>query len=270
MLLMKIQAELRSSLMQRVVPYCVLLPLGYEHRSAAYPVLYLLHGLFGRFDDWVERTGIVAQAARHHLIIVTPEGGDGWYSDSATAENEKYESYVICELLPEIEKQYRTISKRRGRAIAGLSMGGYGAFKMAIKRPDLYTFAASFSGAFDPTDRSDDAPGLDWENLRPSILKAFGGTDCKRRVDNDLFRLIEGLPAGSVPALPYFYFDCGNEDSLLQANQRLAQAMTLRGIAHQFQIISGGHDWAYWGGRVSKLLSLADERLAPVEARREG
>jgi putative tributyrin esterase len=270
MLLMKIQAELRSSLMQRGVPYCVLLPLRYEHYSAAYPVLYLLHGLFGRFDDWVERTGIVSQAARHDLIVVTPEGGDGWYSDSATEELEKYESYLICELLPEIEKRYRTISERRGRAIAGLSMGGYGAVKIAIKRPDLYTFAASFSGAFDPTERSDDRPGLDWENLRPSILKAFGVTDCKARVDNDLLKLIEGMPANRVSALPYFYFDCGNEDTFLQANQRLADAMTDRGIAHELQIIAGGHDWAYWSSRVSKLLSLADERLAPVEAGREG
>jgi len=256
--------------MQRAVPYCVLLPLGYEHHSAAYPVLYLLHGLFGRFDDWVERTGIVAQTANHDLIIVTPEGGDGWYSDSATAEHEKYESYLICELLPEIEKRYRTISERRGRAIAGLSMGGYGAVKMAIKKPDIYTFAASFSGVFDPTERSDDTPGFDWENLRPSILKAFGGTDCKQRVDNDLFKLIEGLPASSIPALPFFYFDCGDEDGFRQANQRLADAMTERGITHQFQIIGGGHDWEYWSGRVSKLLSLADERLTPVEARREG
>jgi S-formylglutathione hydrolase FrmB len=149
-------------------------------------------------------------------------------------------------------------------------MGGYGAVKIGIKRPDLYTFAASFSGAFDPTERSDDMPGFDWENLRPSVLKAFGATDCKGRVDNDLFKLIEGLPANEVSALPYFYFDCGNEDSFLQTNQRLADAMTDRGIAHEFQIIAGGHDWDYWGGRVSKLLSLADERLAPVEAGREG
>lgn len=256
--------------MQRALPYCVLLPLGYERHSAAYPVLYLLHGLFGRFDDWVERTDIVAQAASHDVIIITPEGGDGWYSDSATSEQEKYESHFVCELLPEIEKRYRTITERRGRAIAGLSMGGYGAVKMAVKRPDLYAFAASFSGALDPTERSDHAPGFDWENLRPSILKAFGGADCERRFDNDLFKLIEGLPAENIPALPFFYFDCGDEDGFLQANQRLADAMTARGIAHQFQVIGGGHDWAYWGGRVSKLLSLADERLTPDEARMEG
>jgi enterochelin esterase-like enzyme len=76
------------------------------------------------------------------------------------------------------------------------------------------------------------------------------------------------MPANRVWALPYFYFDCGTEDTFLQANQRLADAMTDRGIAHEFQIIAGGHDWAYWSGRVNKLLSLADERLASVEAER--
>lgn len=252
------------------MPYCVLLPHGYDRHSTFHPVLYLLHGLFGRFDDWIERTGIVTQAAGHDLIIVTPEGGDGWYSDSATADEEKFESHLTLELLPEIENRYRTISERRGRAIAGLSMGGYGAFKMAVKRPDLWNFAASFSGAFDPAERSDDTPGFDWENLKPSILRAFGGAASKERFNNDLFKLVEELPAESIPALPFFYFDCGDEDGFLQANKRLANVMTERGIIHKFQVISGGHDWTYWGDRVCALLSMADERLAPVEAIKEG
>jgi putative tributyrin esterase len=258
----KIIGEIRSSLMQRVLPYCVLLPADYEESQGHYPVLYLLHGLFGRHDDWPERTGLVDEAAGHKLIVVMPEGEDGWYTDSETSRDNKYESHLVNELLTEIDRRYRTIGNRRGRALAGLSMGGYGAFKLAFKRPDLFKLAISFSGAFDVAGRSDDAPGFDWENLRPSILKAFGGPGSRTRAENDLYRIIEGLPAETIPKLPLLYFDCGADDHFLQANLRLQAALAARGIAHRFQKIAGGHDWEYWGGRVRPLLSLAAETLA--------
>src|SRR5262249_9931726 len=130
---MVVYGELRSMLMQRALPYCVLLPPGYEMSDLSYPVLYLLHGLFGRFDDWILRTRIASHAARHDLIVVMPEGGDGWYCDSLTVETDRYESYLVGELIPVIESRYRTLRRRQGWAIAGLSMGGYGAFKFGLR-----------------------------------------------------------------------------------------------------------------------------------------
>lgn len=265
----KIPGEIRSSFMRRVQPYCALLPNGYEGSGVNYPVLYLLHGLFGRYDDWLERTSLARRAARRRLIVVMPEGGDGWYCDSATAADDKYESYFVRELLPEIDSRYRTISDRGGRAIAGLSMGGYGAFKLAFKRPDLFALAVSLSGAFDPAERSDEAPGFDWESLRPSILKAFGWAGSSTRAENDLYKIVEELPAEKIPELPYLYFDCGIEDGFLDANRRLGLALSTRGVAHRFQEIAGGHDWEYWDQRVPLLLSLAGEMLAPAAAGRE-
>lgn len=254
--------------MRRALPYYVLLPPDYENSGLFYPVLYLLHGLFGRFDDWLERTALTEYAADYQLIIVMPEGGDGWYSDSATVEADKYESYLSHELIPEIDKLYRTIRDRRGRAIAGLSMGGYGAFKLGVKEPEMFALVASTSGAFDPAKRSDETPGFDWENLRPSILQAFGATSSQVRADNDLHRMIEELPADKITALPYFYFDCGTEDGFLSTNRDLAGIFSERNIAHQFQEIDGGHDWEYWGQRLRTFLSLASERLAPAEVMR--
>lgn len=266
--IVKIQGEIKSNLMCRTLPYCALLPSDYENSHLIYPILYLLHGLFGRFDDWVERTAIAEYAADHQLIIVMPEGSDGWYSDSATVETDKYESYLSHELIPAIDKLYRTIADRRGRAVAGLSMGGYGAFKLGVKEPEMFALVASTSGAFDPARRSDETPGLDWENLRPSILRAFGETGSHVRADNDLHRMIEELPTEKISALPYFYFDCGTEDSFLSTNRELADIFSARNIAHQFQEIGGGHDWDYWDQRVRTFLSLASEKLAPAEAMR--
>lgn len=262
--LVKMLGEIRSGLMRRRVPYCALLPTNYESSRESYPVLYLLHGLFGRHDDWVERTDLVREAAGLKLIVVMPEGGDGWYTDSATVPNDRYESHLVRELLPEIDNRYRTIRERRGRAIAGLSMGGYGAFKAALKHPGLFALAASFSGAFDPAGRCDQEPGFDWESLRPSILRAFGKMGSRARVENDLYRIVDEIAVEQIPGLPQLYFNCGTEDGFLHANFGLRAALSARGIAHRFELIAGGHDWDYWGKRVRPLLSLVRETLSPA------
>jgi S-formylglutathione hydrolase FrmB len=86
-------------------------------------------------------------AAQYRLIVVTPEGNNGWYTDSASTATDKYESYLLKELIPDVEKRFRTIESRYGRGIAGLSMGGYGALKFGLKSPATFAFAGSLSGA---------------------------------------------------------------------------------------------------------------------------
>src|SRR2546423_3390270 len=139
-----------SKLVGLPLPYHVVLPPDYDaatERATRYPVLYLLHGLAGSHDDWVSnRAHLAAHAAQYRIIIVTPEGHDGWYTDSATAPNEKYESYIMQELIPDVERRYRALTTREARAVAGLSMGGYGALKFGVKYPDKFSFVASMSG----------------------------------------------------------------------------------------------------------------------------
>ena len=251
----------RSFLLHRTSRHHVLLPTEYESSQALYPVLYLLHGLFGQCDNWLEFTNLAEISADLNLIVVMPDGSDSWYCDSATIASEKYESFVVDEFMPQIERRYRVNPDRESRAIAGLSMGGYGAFKFAAKRPDLFNFAASFSGAFDAPKMSDDAPGFDWQSLRPSILKAFGDPGSINRDRNDLFEIFSRIPGDSIEELPYFYFDCGLSDGFLGANLRLEQLMRSRGIAHHFSALQGGHEWQYWASRLPTLFNLASERL---------
>src|SRR5688572_3178851 len=89
--------KLSSKLTAREMPYRVILPIGYENSNEKtfYPIVYLLHGLTGHFDNWTDRTKLAEYAAKYNFIIVTPEGGDGWYTDSVSAANDKYESYII-------------------------------------------------------------------------------------------------------------------------------------------------------------------------------
>src|SRR5215212_10439481 len=131
--------QFESRLVGAVLPYNVLLPADYKRGSSKdrrYPVLYLLHGLGGSAADWVsERAHLADYAAQYPFIVVVPEGKDGWYTDGP-APNAKFESYFVEELIPDVDRRFRTLASREGRAVAGLSMGGYGSMKFALKHPE--------------------------------------------------------------------------------------------------------------------------------------
>ncbi|HXD32262.1 MAG TPA: alpha/beta hydrolase family protein [Pyrinomonadaceae bacterium] len=255
--------KFESKLIGKTLPYTVILPVGY-HKSPTtrYPVLYLLHGLDGHYSDWTTRTNVADHAERYGLIIVTPEANDSWYVDSASVSSDKYESYILTELIPDVEARYRTIQSRYGRAIAGLSMGGYGAFKFALKSPAQFIFAASMSGAFGVTRYTEQQPGLDWGEY----VQLFGSVTARKA--NDLFELTNNLSAARVAALPYFYFDCGTEDSpaIFKVNRELSELFNQKKIPHEYRELPGNHSWAYWDQQIQEVLKVAalKLRLPPV------
>lgn len=132
----------------------VILPSGYDPSvDTRYPVLYLLHGAVDDYTSWTRETDVEAFTTDTPLIVVMPDAGRGgfytdWYNNGLAGQP-RWESYHIGELIPWIDGRYRTVAARDGRAIAGLSMGGFGAFTYASRHPDLFVAAASFSGAVD-------------------------------------------------------------------------------------------------------------------------
>lgn len=248
--------QFKSELIGQVLPYNALLPVGYAESNKRYPVLYLLHGLFGRYDDWVTRTNLAEYAAHYDVIIITPEGHDSWYTDSAGVATDKYESYFIREIIPDVDARFRTIKDRRARGVGGLSMGGYGALKYGLKHPEQFAFAASLSGALDPALRTDNNPGFAWDILRPSINTVFGPRNSQTRTANDLHQIARGLSASQVTLLPYLYFDCGLEDGFLATNRELADILSSKKIPHQYRQLPGEHSWAYWDQQVQEVLRL--------------
>jgi putative tributyrin esterase len=239
--------------------YNVVLPVEYgTSATTRYPVLYLLHGLTGHYTDWLTRTNIADYSSQYRIIVVMPEGNDSWYTDSAT---EKYETYIVKDLLTDVQQRYRTIEARYGRAIAGLSMGGYGAFKFGLKYPGTFAFAGSMSGAFGVTRITEKEAGnaTNWSNN----LKVFGPLGGDTRKANDVFELIKQMTAGRVSALPYFYFDCGTEDSTLifESNRELSSLMLEKKIAHEFRELPGNHSWGYWDAQVQEVLKIASQKL---------
>jgi len=138
-----------SAALDREMKYRILLPCGYQTGSRRFPVLYLLHGLYGDYLNWDTRTNLERCAQRYELIVVMPDAGDSWYTNSATDPKDKFEDYIAKDLVAEIDGKFRTLRSRHARAIAGLSMGGYGALKIALRYHDDFAFAGSLSGALD-------------------------------------------------------------------------------------------------------------------------
>ncbi|MFN2529841.1 MAG: alpha/beta hydrolase [Pyrinomonadaceae bacterium] len=253
--------RLESKLANAVLPYNVILPIDYNlSKTHRYPVLYLLHGLNGHYSDWVSRTNIADYAAQYPIIVVTPEGNNSWYTDALNAP-EKYESYILQELIPDVQRRYRTIEAVYGRSIAGLSMGGYGAIKLGLKSPSTFVFAGSMSGAFSVTRRTQERAGTDWNNE----LKIFGPIGSETRTANDLFEIIRPLSPERLSALPFFYLDVGTEDAswITNGNRELASLMFEKKIPHEFRELPGNHSWKYWDRQVIEVLKLAAERMRP-------
>jgi len=257
--------RLQSKLVNATLPYNVILPADYDSAvSTRYPVLYLLHGLTGHYSDWVSRTNVADYAAEYRLIIVMPEGNDGWYTDNATITTDKYESYILQELLPDVQQRYRTIEARYGRAIAGLSMGGFGAIKFGLKSPETFVFAGSMSGAFGVTRFTEKE--ISSSRLEVSI-KLFGPIGSDARKANDVFEIIKNLTPARISSLPYFYFDCGTEDSSLifPYNRELSALMYEKKIPHEYRELPGDHSWGYWDRQVQEILAVAARKMPSVK-----
>lgn len=257
-----------SKLVGRPLPYNVVLPPLYdapETRAVRYPVIYLLHGLGGGAGDWISgRARLAAHAAAYRFIIVTPEGADGWYTDSATVAADKFETYILKELIPDVERRYRALGTRDARAVAGLSMGGYGALKFGVKHPQMFVLAASLSGAFGAPSWDANDPGL-LSFVKPSIARTYGAMDSPTRSANDLFKLFSDLPPERFNTLPFIYFDCGTEDFLINSNRALSELLLKRKIPHEYRQLPGAHTWGYWDAQVQEVLKLAARKMRAAQ-----
>ena len=252
--------KLASKLMGRDLPYRIILPARYAtaNSSERFPVVYLLHGLTGHFDNWTDKTRIAQLAESANFIIVTPEGEDGWYTDSATKAADKYESYIIKELIPEIDKKYRTIADRDHRVIAGLSMGGFGSLKFGLKYPDMFVLAGSFSGAIGAASITEkNFPGA----IGKTIDAIFGPDGSDVRKSNDPFAIVRRATPEQIKRFPFLYLDCGTEDFLFQNNREFDALLLEKKVPHEFRELPGAHNWTFWDAQVEEFLQLATKHI---------
>jgi putative tributyrin esterase len=256
----------QSKLVNTTLAYNVILPPDYDTaRTTRYPVLYLLHGLTGHYSDWAARTNVTDYASAYRMIVVMPEGNDGWYTDSANLPNDKYESYIVQELIPEIDAKFRTVADREHRAIAGLSMGGYGSLKFGLKYPEKFVVVGSFSGALGVTSWTMDTLGAlkSWKALTDSISNVYGEADSPTRRDNDIYKLAREISPEKAKTLPFMYIDCGTEDGLIQANRDFSALLVEKKIPHEFRELPGKHDWVFWDSQIQEFLRVSQKFIKP-------
>lgn len=248
----------QSESLDRQMHYRILLPAEYSNTARSYPVLYLLHGWHGDYTNWSTLTDLTHYAERLPIIIVMPDANDSWYVDSSSNPRDQYERYIVRDLIQDVEQHWRTLRSTHRRAIAGLSMGGYGSVKFALKYPALFSFAGSISGAFNATDMALSESRAD---LAPSLQNAFGPAGSTTRVENNVYAAVDLAHPGSTP---YLYIDCGNHDvSFLESNRKLVAELTQRDLAYEYHETPGAHTWQYWDSRLPALLSAAVRKINP-------
>lgn len=234
--------------LQRQTSITVIVP---DEAPGPFPVLYLLHGLSGNHTVWTRRTSIERYVQDLPLMIVMPDCGRWWYTNSASQPFAAHEDAVVEDLVAFIDRTYRTIPDRAGRAIGGQSMGGYGALKLSLKHPELFCAAFSQSGALILADALAARP--EWEEEFKVI---FGDELCGG--DADLLAIAERAAGKKLPDL---WLDCGREDWLLENNRRMHAHLQALDIPHEYHENPGEHSWAYWDLHVQDVLPWLVPRL---------
>jgi S-formylglutathione hydrolase FrmB len=230
-----------SAAMHRAFDATVVLPDDYArgNGTARYPVIYVLHGSGGNYADWTSNTHIGKLADRYHVMLVMPDGGhESWYIDSPFDPASRYETYVGTEVVSYIDTHFRTLASREKRAITGLSMGGFGALRIALDHPEAFGAAGSISGAVDPRN-CEDEPGIDRVFGNPAHHADFWTRNA----------IVEG--AGSFEhAHIALTIDCGVNDSFVQSNRTLHEKLIALGVPHDYAERPGGHTWSYWSNAI--------------------
>jgi S-formylglutathione hydrolase FrmB len=208
------------------------------------PCLWLLHGLSDDHTIWQRRTSIERHVTAYDLAVVMPCVHRSFYADMAYGP--RYWTFVSDEL-PRLMRQYFPLSERRdGNFVAGLSMGGYGAFKLAFNLPERYAAAASLSGAMDMAAR------LGRGDIGPDMRLVFG--DRPLAVSDDLLAAAEALARSSSPR-PRLFQCCGTEDYLYPENVRFRDHARRLGLDLVYAEGPGSHEWGYWDARIQDVLA---------------
>jgi putative tributyrin esterase len=249
--LINIQCDFRAKSLYMPTTITVLLPTFFDHartvesldeiykeKDIKYKTLFLLHGAFENARGWLAYTNIEKYANKHKLAVVLPSVGNSFYANMA--HGPAYWNFLSDELIRFVRTVFPLSDKREDNYVAGLSMGGYGAFKLALNKPDQFAAAISLSGAVDIVSLFKESK----ENLF-SLEDIFGSMEKLEGSENDLFALMK-KNKNDGNNLPRLYLACGLEDSLYNSNQKFRQFAKSQSIEVTYEEGPGGHDWDFW------------------------
>lgn len=241
-----------SRSLARNMTYRVYLPANSGTRKL--PVVYLLHGGGGNYRDWSIYSNAGQYAARG-LILVMPEGALSYWVNAAMSPKDRYGDYLTTDLIHDVEDRFPAMPDRSGRAVVGISMGGYASVRLALTRPELFIFAGAISPAIHvPTLR------FSWRRFWQSVRlrRVFGPDGSSSRRAADVFRMAQ---ANDPATTPFLYVTAGDHDPMVDRIRRFAELLQKRGYAHEFREMPGGHDWNEWNMQIPGCFGKLMETL---------
>lgn len=255
-----IQVNYLSECLMRTVPVNVILPVDKltfpgmpKREEKPYKTLYLLHGIFGNYTDWVSGTKIQRWAEEKDLAVVMPSGDNMFYVNQEESHN-FYGEFIGKELVDMTRKMFPLSRKREDTYIAGLSMGGYGALRNGLKYSETFGCIASLSGAMvvdHIAERTDDVPFfIDSRSFARSI---FGDLDKAEESDKNPKWLVKKLKEEGKN-IPRIYLTCGLQDSLLEANREMRDFLKEQGADVTYAEGEGAHEWDFWNRSIKDVL----------------
>jgi len=215
-----------------------------------YPTLYLLHGLSDDHTIWMRRTSIERYATEHNIAVVMPAVARSFYQDMASGP--KYWTF-LSEELPALCRHYFPLSTAREDTFAaGLSMGGYGALRLGLAKPEKFAAVASLSGALDLARRLREA-GKPFARIDREEWVGIIGPELKAPAESDLWLLASKVAASSEPK-PALYLSCGTEDELLADTHTFREQLDAVGLPVTYHESPGAHEWSYWDAQIQRVL----------------
>jgi len=232
--------------------YVIIMPDRYSP-SRRYPILYLLHGWGGACQDWTAKTDIKKHVDDVPIITVMPDAENSWYVDSYSDSTARFESYLMNDLPKTVQEKYSVDTTKQ--AIAGLSMGGYGALALGLRHPKKFKFIGSLSGLITvprDIDARTDLPAM--KTLLLSLEKAFGDTDNSFRAEHDPFVIYKNTPS---PSLPYIYLVVGVRDGYpasIPRHHEFSDLLRAYGAEYEYHEPPGEHNWQFWDKEIQGVL----------------
>lgn len=206
--------------------FAILVPPAYATSDKRYPVVYLLHGGTQNHTAFPARAWFAKEVMRREMIVVMPHVPQSTYVQRDGSL--PFLEFIVQDLVSYVDANYRTLASRDGRAIAGLSMGGFGATMVGLTHPELFGHVGAFGGA-------------------------FGGREQL---------LLQAVDALAGDAAPYVYLACGEEDMVVEASRQFAVLLADRKIAHEYREVPGGHTWEVWDPQTLAFFDLLTRRPA--------
>ena len=244
---------MQSSILKSNVNFAAYFPAGYEESTRRFPVVYLLHGRGDKEIAWIQWGEVqhtldraIANREIPPMIVIMPDAKVTWYINDYAGKT-RYEDMIFQEFIPFIDKTYRTRTEKEHRAVAGLSMGGYGSLIWSLHHPEMFGSCAAFSsGIF--TDEEVTTMGA--ERYDGYFKDMYGPASQGNRITehwkkNSVIELMSTLPKEQIEKVR-FYIDCGDDDFLYMGNSMLHIKMRDRNIKHEYRVKDGIHSWLYW------------------------